>query len=201
MTLTHKACTGIEPPMATPVASQRHSFTPSSRNRYVIGIFADLAGALRCATELEQAAGETLIIAPATPGRKPHAIVSTPHGTSTHTLDDIPSGLRIACELAPPFCPLAVGINATPKLGHAPPGARRLFQVLVEHLHAGSVALIVHLPTPEQQVAVSRDLLEAKCDILLTHDVVLGGTCSSPGDDDECCPSCPNRNCGTKDPL
>jgi len=52
------------------------------------------------------------------------------------------------------------------------PGMQRLFQNLVHHLTAGAAAVVVHAPSAEQQLRVSQALLAARCDILLTHDVL-----------------------------
>lgn len=46
----------------------------------------------------------------------------------------------------------------------------RLYDEISRHLASGSVIVVVDAISPEQQVGVSRILLEHKCDVLLTHD-------------------------------
>ena len=46
----------------------------------------------------------------------------------------------------------------------------RLFQQITHHLAMGAAIVVVDAQGPEQQLGVSRVLLESKCDMLLTHD-------------------------------
>ena len=46
----------------------------------------------------------------------------------------------------------------------------RLFQQITHHLGLGATIVVVDAQSPEQQLGVSRVLLESKCDLLLTHD-------------------------------
>jgi hypothetical protein len=46
----------------------------------------------------------------------------------------------------------------------------RLYQHIARHLEAGASIVVVDAQSPEQQLGVSRVLLESKCDMLLTHD-------------------------------
>jgi hypothetical protein len=46
----------------------------------------------------------------------------------------------------------------------------RLYQQVNQHLESGAVIVVVDAISPEQQLGVSRVLLESKCDVLLTHD-------------------------------
>jgi hypothetical protein len=46
----------------------------------------------------------------------------------------------------------------------------RLFQQVRHHLSLGATVVVVDAEGPEQQLGVSRLLLESKCDMLLTHD-------------------------------
>jgi hypothetical protein len=46
----------------------------------------------------------------------------------------------------------------------------RLSQQISHHLQSGAAIVVVHARTQEQQLGASRMLLDAKCDMLLTHD-------------------------------
>jgi hypothetical protein len=46
----------------------------------------------------------------------------------------------------------------------------RLYQQIKRHLSLGATVLIVDAEGPEQQLGMSRLLLQSKCDMLLTHD-------------------------------
>lgn len=46
----------------------------------------------------------------------------------------------------------------------------RLSQQIRRHLSLGSTVVVVDAQGPEQQLGVSRLLLESRCDMLLTHD-------------------------------
>lgn len=46
----------------------------------------------------------------------------------------------------------------------------RLYQQVTQHLQSGASIVIVDAHSAEQQVGVSRVLLESKCALLLTHD-------------------------------
>ena len=46
----------------------------------------------------------------------------------------------------------------------------RLFRQIAHHLGRGAAVVMVDAQGPEQQLAVSRVLLESKCELLLTHD-------------------------------
>ena len=50
------------------------------------------------------------------------------------------------------------------------PGCGRLYDQIHQHLQAGALLVIVDVQSPEQQLGISRVLLESKCDLLLTHD-------------------------------
>lgn len=46
----------------------------------------------------------------------------------------------------------------------------RLYHHIARHLEEGAFIVIVDAQSPEQQLGISRVLLESKCDLLLTHD-------------------------------
>jgi len=49
-------------------------------------------------------------------------------------------------------------------------GCGRLYQQIARHLETGASIVVVDAQSSEQQLGVSRILLESKCDMLLTHD-------------------------------
>jgi hypothetical protein len=49
-------------------------------------------------------------------------------------------------------------------------GCGRLYQQIATRLESGSFIVVVDAQSPEQQLGISRVLLESKCDLLLTHD-------------------------------
>lgn len=46
----------------------------------------------------------------------------------------------------------------------------RLYHHIARHLEEGASIVVVDAQSPEQQLGISRVLLESKCDMLLTHD-------------------------------
>ena len=46
----------------------------------------------------------------------------------------------------------------------------RLFQQITHHLASGAAIVVVDAQSPEEQLGVSRVLLDSNCDLLLTHD-------------------------------
>lgn len=49
-------------------------------------------------------------------------------------------------------------------------GCGRLYQQISSQLQSGASIVVVDAQSPEQQLGISRVLLESKCDLLLTHD-------------------------------
>jgi hypothetical protein len=124
--------------------------------------------------------------------------------TTIHRLDASEAlATKLAAALAR-FAPFAaLGSRAwPPNDGETGPPSlmQRPFQNLVHHLAAGSAVVIVHTPDCERQLQMSRALLEAKCDILLTHDVVQAATDTSPAHADECCDNCTSQACRRMEP-
>src|SRR5665647_1124550 len=46
----------------------------------------------------------------------------------------------------------------------------RLYQQITQHLDSGATIVVFDAQSPEQQLGASRILLQAKCEMLLTHD-------------------------------
>lgn len=63
---------------------------------------------------------------------------------------------------------LAQDLDGLPTL--ALMGCGRLYQQITAQLDSGASIIVVAAHSPEQQLGISRVLLEAKCDLLLTHD-------------------------------
>lgn len=51
-------------------------------------------------------------------------------------------------------------------------GLDGLCRRIVRHLANGATVVIVHAPDPERQLVASRALLDAKCEVLLTHEIL-----------------------------
>jgi hypothetical protein len=176
----------------------------AGRKRYVVGVFADPSAADDASASLTSGASEVLVISHAAPGRATAAAIEAEGGVSFHHIDT--SG-AFAPEFATmlgawqPFA--ALGLSDRSGMGepHPLPGMQRLFQNLVHHLATGAAVIIVHAPVAEQQLLVSRALLEAKCDILLTHDVLQPPARLEPAHPDGCCNTCTSRSCGRIDPT
>lgn len=79
--------------------------------------------------------------------------------------------LRDALSSWEPFATLGRSLNdISPASGNRPDMEQRLFQRLVHHLAHSATVLIVYAPTPSAQIGASRALLDAGCDVLLTHE-------------------------------
>lgn len=83
-----------------------------------------------------------------------------------------------------------------------PPGTplstQRLVQTLDRHRKAGATIVIVHTPNQRLQLEISRAILDAKCDALLTHEVAAATrpAADEPHDqDDACCGACTKKSC------
>jgi hypothetical protein len=63
---------------------------------------------------------------------------------------------------------LAQDLNGFPALSLM--GCGRLYQQISDQLSSGASIVIIDAQSSEQQLGISRVLLEAKCDMLLTHD-------------------------------
>ena len=176
----------------------------AGRHRYAVGVFANPAVA------------HTAIAALASEGCEVLAVSATPwHDTPIScardgrvTFRQIDGSGTLAGSLSAllgepgPFVALGASVAHTPAEAPAAPGQQRLFHSLVHHLGAGAAVVIVRASGAEQHLNVSRALLEARCDILLTHDVLppIDRPHSADGDDPEaCCRSCSSRSCGRMD--
>lgn len=49
-------------------------------------------------------------------------------------------------------------------------GCGRLSEQISRHLQSGAALVVVNVHNPEQRLDISRQMLDCKCDLLLTHD-------------------------------
>ncbi|MDH4982001.1 hypothetical protein [Hyphomicrobium sp. D-2] len=49
-------------------------------------------------------------------------------------------------------------------------GCGRLSEQISRHLQSGAALVVVNVQNPEQRLDISREMLDCKCDLLLTHD-------------------------------
>jgi hypothetical protein len=78
---------------------------------------------------------------------------------------------RRLVDATPPFKALWESIRTPEGLKSGTLGTQRLFQHLVQRVSSGAAVVIVRTVTPEQRLATSRTLLEAGCEVLLTHEI------------------------------
>lgn len=191
-------------PSGVKSASERHSLPPAAaagsvRNRFVIGIFGQPSEAYGTVRQLPPSTCDVLVILGAGPAEANAATVTDGHVTIYHldTSDALAAKLAAALAQFPPFAALGDLHDG----GTIPPGLlQRPFQNLVHHLAAGSAVVIVHAPDSERQLQMSRALLEAKCDVLLTHDVVQAAGVAPPAHSEDCCDNCTSQACHRMDP-
>jgi hypothetical protein len=196
---------GSSLPSAADVASGRYPLvsrtsTDSIRHRYVVGIFKAPPEAYRAATALAPGACDVLVVLNSTPRRETEATTVSEGRLIIHHLDTsaaLAANLAAALTKFGEFAVLGSDPRGPEGAVTAPSGTQRLFQNLVHHLAAGAAGVIVRAPDPEHQLQVSRALLEAKCDVLLTHDVVQAAGCAStePAPVDDCCENCTSQAC------
>jgi hypothetical protein len=53
-------------------------------------------------------------------------------------------------------------------------GCGRLSEQIARHLQSGAALVVVNVHNPEQRLDISREMLDCKCDLLLTHDGLRG---------------------------
>lgn len=187
------------------VAPRPRAATASGRQRYVVGVFATPSDADCAITELASGACEVLVLSDAAPSRAAKlAVESSGSSVAYHRIDTsgtLAQTLQTMLSTSPPFAGLDLSLHCLPGELHPPPGMQRLFQNLVHHLATGAAVVIVHASGAEQQLWISRALLDAKCDVLLTHDVQQAPSASDPDHGEGCCEACTSRSCGRIDPA
>ncbi len=178
-----------QPPLGLPS-------TDGTRNRYVVGIFKEPAEAYAAVSRLDTATCEVLVTSDTDKARA--ASFGFGHVITRYldTSATLPSRVAEALSTSAVFAVL--GADSAARVGKPhPAGSQALFQNLVHHLATGATVVIVYAPGAEQLLRVSRTLLDAKCDLLLTHDVVQPKqrAFDQPPPDDDCCQSCTTRAC------
>ncbi|MCC7253855.1 hypothetical protein [Hyphomicrobium sp.] len=186
-------------------AAQSAPAPEAGRHRYVVGVFVMPGGAESAIAGVASDACEVLVVSDTAPVQAARAAIESGERVTFHRIDTsgaLAGELAAALGTLRPFA--ALGLSAGEELSgmRLPNGGQRLFQNLVHHMATGAAVVIVHAPGPEEQHRVSRALLDAKCDILLTHDVLHPTSCDTtasapPGD---CCETCSSRSCGRIDP-
>ncbi len=156
------------------------------RQRYVIGIFADPANADRALSDLALKPCEVLVVA------------DTARSTGAAPDSNFPDALAIpglwdGSSAHPPATSLGTPI-------HTPANTQRLVQTLDRHRKAGATIVIVHTANQHLQLEISRAILDAKCDALLTHEVATAprpAAADAPHDkeEDACCGACTKKSC------
>lgn len=145
----------------------------TDRHRYAIGVFGGPSRAFAAVRALADQRCEALLISDMAHGdmqRAPQSVKSTfPHIASA---DALKRGLTTLLAEVEPFAALAASGKASSGETWGGAGTQRLCASVVHHLSAGCAIVIVSTQGSEEQLRVSRALLEAKCDMLLTHDVL-----------------------------
>jgi hypothetical protein len=197
-TLQNKTDVGGAPSISAAVAAgvPEHAV----RQKYVVGVFREPSDAYGAVARLPPEPCDVLVVFDAAPGREEKPAVLT---DGRVTIDTLGASGPLASKLTAALCKLGsfaalssqswADVDGVQSL----PGIERLFGKLVQHLSTGATVVIIHTPGTEQQLRVSRALLDAKCDTLLTHDVLPTGCGSSPepAHKDDCCQSCTTRSC------
>lgn len=170
----------------------------SARNRFVIGIFGQASAACGAAKALSPHACDVLVLLGPAHVEPKAATVSDGRLTIHHleTSGALATDLPSALAMFAPFSALkqdAWDLRGSGSMSSGLP--QRLFQNLVLHLAAGAAVVIVHAPDSERQIRVSLTLLEAKCDVLLTHDVVQTAGSAPPASEGDCCDTCASQSC------
>lgn len=147
------------------------------RQTFVLGIFPDPTQADRAIEGLASGAArncDVLVVSKAAPSRRsaPTASDRISRYASEAFLKsgrDMPG----ASETSQPFRALWKSINAESAvdLRITPLGTQRLFQHVVNRLAGGATLVVVRTENAEQRMATSRALLDANCEVLLTHEM------------------------------
>jgi hypothetical protein len=148
------------------------------RHRFVLGVFADANGAHSAIASLSasNARACNVILVSDAMSDSAEAIKASP-SVVIHSMDlfsRVAPTLRDALSTTRPFAPLWDRMSKHPGRGDMPGtfGIQRLFHHLVHRLAKGAAVVAVRVPDPDLQLVASRILLDAKCEVLLAHEVV-----------------------------
>jgi hypothetical protein len=182
MLLTARSETGVLAHPAPLVTAPGLEHAEGARYRYTIGSFAHFANAGQAIRALSAGATRCscLLLVTSDAAAEQPAATSIPciHLDCKGLADprDIAPKLQWALALATSLDPLWIGLEESCRLS-SDTGAPSMQAPIVRHLshglENGASALLINTPSADQQLAVSRVLLDAGCDILLTHDVLL----------------------------
>jgi hypothetical protein len=171
------------------------------RQRYVIGVFREPSFAYGAVEGLPPERCEMLMVLDAALGPEANAAVFSDGSMTIDTLESpgtVTLKLTSALRKLGTFAALSAQSSTDADGVQSSSGAARLIGKVVQHLSIGAAVVIISTPGTEQQLRVSRLLLDAKCDTLLTHDVLETGCGSAlePAPQDDSCRSCTTRSCG-----
>jgi hypothetical protein len=149
----------------------------SGRLRFVLGVFANSTEghlAVASLTSSEARTCEVILVCDAVSDGLESNDGS---GAVVHRMDAfsrVAPRLREVLAMSRPFSALWDSMSLHSGTGNLPgtPGLQRLFQHLVHRLSKGASVVAVRAPDPELQLAASRVLLDAECEVLLTHEVL-----------------------------
>lgn len=178
-------------------------------HRYVLGVFGaptEADGAIAALAAGPARACDVLLVSDTPVGRKTAAAITAGARVTIQHIDATASltrrfseALRNTRSFSALWDSMRTQSDRSDVSG--PPGMQRQFQHLVHQVAKGAAVVIVSAPDPEQQISASRTLLDAKCETLLTHEVLKssGDTISESEHDEGCCQNCTSKSCGRFD--
>ena len=150
------------------------------RYRFILGVFTDPTTAKAAITKL--ASGDTgtcevLLVSDVASTPKTGFMDLAAASVTVYCLDAlvrIAPQFREALMRSQPFAVLweSMGIKPPRSDLKREPGMQRLFDHIVHRLAQGAAVVIIRVPDPERQLQVSRTMLDAKCEVLFTHEVL-----------------------------
>ncbi|MDQ8700677.1 hypothetical protein [Hyphomicrobium sp. LHD-15] len=151
--------------------------TARGRQTFVLGIFPEQTQADRAIEGLVSSAArncDVLVVSQTAQSRRPPSAASDRISRCTSEVflksgRDMPG----ASKTPRPFRALWKSIHAESAvdLRITPLGTQRLFQHVVNRLAGGATLVIARTENAEQRMATSRALLDANCEVLLTHEM------------------------------
>lgn len=174
------------------IRAETTAFAPDSglcgkargRQTFVLGIFPEVAQAEWAIGRFAASQArdcDVLLVSSTRPPRRaappPPAAVSTPAERISWCQSDafLKAGEKGCCTRTPEsFSALWKSIHAENGADAriAPLGTQRLFQYIVKRLSEGATLLVARTENSEQRMAASHALLDANCEVLLTHDMI-----------------------------
>lgn len=147
------------------------------RKRYVVGIFVEPSDAEHAVVTLGRGAARVCDVLVMSDPPADRAIPEAPPDGDIPQRDAFESvgpKLRAALTASHPFAALweSLSVRSDMRANAAEaPAIQRLYHHLVHRLASGAAVVVVYAPDPDLQLVASRALLDARCEVLLTHDV------------------------------